>query len=213
MNTHAATADVVEPDTPERATALGVTLLVTGVIGLIAAFMLTLETVLFYKDPSQGAACDFSVLVSCSHNMTSEYGWLFGFPNPMLGMMTWPVVITTGLLVLTGVRLPAWFFKGLAFGFMLALLLVGGFVSISLYSLAVLCPWCMLTWAMVIPGFWTVLLYTLKEGMLIGPVRSEWPARLYGWVPSLTAASYLVIIVLAQLQLNAIPRILDSLFA
>lgn len=212
MNARTASDEAVETATEPRPIALGVTMVVTGLIGLLAAFMLTLETVLYYKDPSQGAACDFSVLVSCSHNMTSAYGWLFGFPNPMLGMMTWPVVITSGVLVLAGVRLPAWYFKGLAFGFILALLLVSGFVSISIYSLGALCPWCMLTWAMVIPGFWTVVLYTLKTGQLIGPVKSVWPERLYGWVPSLTAASYLLIIVLAQLQLNAIPRILTTFF-
>lgn len=195
----------------ERPLALGVWLIVGGAIGLLAAFMLTLETVLYYKDPSQGAACDFSVLVSCSHNMSSSYGWLFGFPNPMLGLMAWPVVITFGVLVVSGVRLPAWLWRGLAFGTMLAMLLVSGFVSISIFILNVLCPWCMLTWAVVIPTFWAVLLYTLKEGLLVGPVRSAWPARLYGWVPTLTFASYLVIVVLAQLQLDAIPRILTDL--
>lgn len=212
MNTRTAPDDAVESSTPARPTALAVTMIVTGLFGLLAAFMLTLETVQYYKDPSQGAACDFSVLVSCSHNMTSAYGWLFGFPNPMLGMMAWPVVITSGVLLLTGVRLPSWYFKGLAFGFMLAMLLVSGFVSISIYSLGALCPWCMLTWSMVIPGFFTVVLYTLKEGLLVGPVNSVWPERLYDWGPSLTAASYLIIIVLAQLQLNAIPRILTTFF-
>ncbi len=201
-----------EPTPVERPLALGIWLIVGGAIGLLAAFMLTLETVLYYKDPSQGAACDFSVLVSCSHNMASTYCWLFGFPNPMLGLVAWPVVITTGVLVVAGVQLPAWYWRGLAFGVMLALLLVSGFISVSLYILNVLCPWCMLTWAVVIPTFWAVVLYTLKSGQLVGPVRSPWPARLYGWVPTLTILSYLLIIVLAQIQLDAIPRIMNDLF-
>lgn len=202
----------VDDDTvSERPFALAIWLIIGGAIGLFAAFMLTLETVQYYQNPSAGAACDFSLLVSCSHNMSSEYGWLFGFPNPMIGMMAWPVVITTGVLVLAGVRLPAWYWRGLAFGTMLALLLVSGFVSISLYILGVLCPWCMLTWAMVIPTFWAAVLYALKEGHLVGPVRSSWPGRLYGWVPTLTFFSYLLIVVLAQLQLDAIPRLLSDL--
>ena len=201
-----------EAATPARPLGLGIWMIVGGLIGLLAAFMLTFETVLYYKFPGEGAACDFSVLVSCSHNMSSSYGWLFGFPNPMIGMMAWPVVITTGVLVVAGVQLPAWYWRGLAFGTMLALLLVSGFVSISLYSLAVLCPWCMLTWAVVIPTFWAVVLYTLKEGLLVGPVRSTLPERLYGWLPTIIFLSYLLIIVLAQLQLNAIPRIISDLF-
>ena len=91
-------------------------------------------------------------------------------------------------------------------------ILVSGFISVSLYILNVLCPWCMLTWAVVIPTFWAVVLYTLKSGQLVGPVRSPWPARLYGWVPTLTILSYLLIIVLAQIQLDAIPRIMNDLF-
>lgn len=202
--------EITEP--AERPIALGVWLIVGGAIGLLAAFMLVWETILYWQNPSEGAACDFSVLVSCSQNMSSEWGKLFGFPNPMIGMMAWPVVITTGVLVVAGLRLPAWYWRGLAFGTVLALLLVSGFISISLYILNVLCPWCMLTWAVVIPTFWAVLLYTLKEGLLVGPVRSVWPARLFGWVPTLTFASYLLIVVLAQVQLDAIPRILTDLF-
>ena len=100
--------DDVAPTASTRPIGLAIWLIVGGFIGLVAAFALTLETVLYYKNPSEGAACDFSVLVSCSHNMSSDYGWLFGFPNPMIGMMAWPVVITTGVLVLAGVKLPAW---------------------------------------------------------------------------------------------------------
>lgn len=211
MNTAATQLDEIEANTPQRPIGMAVVLLVTGVVGLVAAFALTLETVLYYKDPSQGAACDFSVLVSCSHNMASSYGWLFGFPNPMLGMVAWPVVITSGVLVLAGIQLPAWYWKGLAFGTMLALLLVAGFVSFSVFNLRVLCPWCMLTWAVVIPLFWTIVFFTLKEGLLVGPVKSKWPERLYGWAPMLTALSYLFIIVLAQVQLDAINRIIADL--
>ncbi|HLP23306.1 MAG TPA: vitamin K epoxide reductase family protein [Microbacteriaceae bacterium] len=197
-------------DVAPRSRALAVWLVVGGAIGLLAAFMLTWESILYWKDPSQGAACDLSPLVNCSQNLSSAYGSLFGFPNPLIGMMAWPVVITTGVLMLAGVTLPKWYWRGLAFGTILALLLVSGFVSISIYILHVLCPWCMLTWSVVIPTFWGVTLFTLKEGILVGPSRSSVAAKLFGWVPTLSFACYLVIVLLAQLQLDAIPRILQS---
>lgn len=192
--------------------ALALWLVIGGAIGLLAAFMLVWESILYWKGGAVSAACDMSVLVSCSKNMSSEYGSLFGFPNPMIGMMAWPVVITTGVLMLAGIRLPAWYWRAFAFATMLALLLVSAFVSISVFILNVLCPWCMLTWAVTIPTFWAVTLFALKEGHLVGPVRSAWPARLYGWVPTLTVVCYLVIVALAQVQLNAIPRILTEFF-
>ena len=48
--------------------------------------------------------------------------------------------------------------------------------------------------------------------MLAGPVRSTLPAKLYGWLPTIIFLSYLLVIVLAQLQLNAIPRVIADLF-
>ena len=201
-----------DPSTRTRTTAIGIALILFGLIGLWAALSLMIEAVQYYKHPDQSLACDFSVLVSCSHNIASSYGSLFGFPNPILGLMAWPIVITTGALLVGKVPLPAWYWRGFSIGCALALLLVAAFVSFSMWSLQVLCPWCMLTWSVTIPTFWTVVLHAGRQGYLFrSPAFTRFCARCFGWIPSLTVACYLIVIVLAQLNLDAIPRILHDL--
>ena len=93
---------------------------------------------------------------------------MFGFPNPFIGLMAWPVVITIGVALLGGVRFPRWFWAGFNVGVAGALVFVGWLIAQSIYVLDVLCPWCMLTWAVTIPTFWAVTLYNLREGNIPG---------------------------------------------
>jgi hypothetical protein len=65
----------------------------------------------------------------------------------------------------------------------------------------------MATWAVTIPTFWLVTLYNLKMGHLPAPGRSRaFFAAAYGWVGLLTFTSYVVVFMLAQLQLDVIHR-------
>jgi len=71
----------------------------------------------------------------------------------------------------------------------------------SIFNLGTLCPWCMLVWSMVIPMFWTLTLFNAREGRFgSGLVRLG--DRLYGWVPVITLAGYLIIAIVAQLRLD-----------
>lgn len=188
-------------------------MVVTSLFGLLAAFQLTIEKFASLANPGHVASCDISVLVSCSKNLESSYGSLFGFPNPVIGLIFWPMILTVGVALLGNTRFPDWFWRALTLGVTLALLLVAGFVSISLYRLGTLCPWCMLTWSMVIPLFWTVVLYAVKSGHIVGDAAvRRVGAKLFEWVPLLTVLSYLLVIVLAQLQLDAVPRVIHDLF-
>jgi uncharacterized membrane protein len=202
------------PDTPVRSgtRALGVILLILGVLGLVAAFELSLEKVLTLQDPDHVPACNVGVLVGCSVNLGSWQGALFGFPNPFLGLMAWPVVVTIGVALIGGVRFPRWFWLGFNLGVAGALVFVGWLIAQSIYALDVLCPWCMLTWAVTIPTFWLVTLDNLRAGRIPVPARvRRLAAAWYGWIPLITVVCYAIVILLAQAQMNAIPRVLLDL--
>lgn len=196
------------PDSPSRSrsTGLAVFLLVAGAIGLLAAFELSMEKVLVLADPEHQPNCNIGILVSCSTNLGSWQGALFGFPNPFIGLMAWPVVITVGVAMLAGARFARWFWLGFNVGVAGAIVFVGWLIAQSIYVLGVLCPWCMLTWAVTIPTFFAVTLHNLREAHI--PV-SERVQRLaagwFRWITLITVVCYLIVIVLAQLQLNAIP--------
>jgi uncharacterized membrane protein len=202
------------PDSSPRSRPVGfaVFLIVAGVLGLLAAWELSIEKVLVLADADHVPACDVGVLVGCGVNLESWQGSVFGFPNPFIGMMAWPVVITIGVAVLAGARFARWFWIGFDVGVAGALVFVGWLIAQSIYVLDVLCPWCMLTWAVTIPTFFAVTLHNLRDGHIPASERvrrlaAEW----FKWIPLITIVCYLIVIVLAQLHMNAIPRVMVDL--
>jgi uncharacterized membrane protein len=202
------------PDSPIRPRPLGLAifLIIAGAIGLLAAFELSVEKVLSLADPSHVPSCNVGVLVGCSVNLGSWQGSVFGFPNPFIGLMAWPVVVTIGVAILAGARFARWFWLGFNVGVTGAIVFVGWLIAQSIYVLDVLCPWCMLTWAVTIPTFLAVTLHNLREGHIPASERvRRFAAEWFKWIPLITVVCYVVVIVLAQLYMNAIPRVLVDL--
>ncbi|HEY6801291.1 MAG TPA: vitamin K epoxide reductase family protein [Agromyces sp.] len=202
------------PDTSARTrpVAFAVFLIVAGALGLLAAWDLSVEKVLVLADADHVPSCDIGVLVSCGDNLSSWQGSILGFPNPFIGLMAWPVVITIGVAVLAGARFARWFWIGLNVGVAGAMVFVAWLIAQSIYVLGVLCPWCMLTWAVTIPTFLAVTLHNLRAGHI--PASARWRRRAaewFKWVPLITVVCYVIIVVLAQLQMNAIPLVLIEL--
>lgn len=202
------------PDSARRTRPIGlaVFLLIAGALGLLAAWELSVEKVLTLIDPAHVPNCNVGVLVGCATNLESWQGSVFGFPNPFIGVAAWPVVITIAVGILAGARFARWFWVGLNVGVAGALVFVGWLIFQSIYVLDVLCPWCMLTWAVTIPTFWVVTLHNLREGNLAGSARvKRLAAAWFGWIPLITVVCYAIVIFLAQVQMDAIPRVLIDL--
>ena len=89
---------------------------------------------------------------------------MLGFPNPIIGVAAFPVVVTTGVAVLAGARLARWYWLGLQVGVTAALAFVAWLAFQSIYRIGALCPYCMVVWAVVIPMFWYVTLRNLAGG-------------------------------------------------
>ena len=199
-------SDTAPSGTQNRSTlVLGILFVVLGAIGLVAAFALTVEKFHALEFPGDKAACDFSLIVQCTVNLNSAQGAVLGFPNPIIGLVSWPVVITIGMALLARARFARWFWIGLNVGVVGALAFVIWLMYQSIHILATLCPWCMLTWAVVIPLFWIVTLNNLRQGHLpASPGVRRFAAGAYGWIPLITLACYLVVAVIAQLRLDVI---------
>ncbi|QTX04687.1 vitamin K epoxide reductase family protein [Agromyces archimandritae] len=201
-----------EQSPTRRPVAFAVFLVIAGAIGLLAAFELSLEKVLTLEDPTHVPSCNVGVLVGCSVNLASEQGSVFGFPNPFLGLMAWPAVIVVGMSLLAGARFARWYWLVFNAGLLFAFGLVCWLIQQSIYVLDVLCPWCMVTWAVTIPAFFAVTLYNLREGRFGGSERvRRIGGTLLKWVPLITVVAYAVVVILAQARMNAIPRVLIDL--
>lgn len=193
---------------PKRPTGLALFLIVAGAIGFAAAFALTLDKFHLLEDPRAQLSCNFSVLIGCSTNLSSPQGSVFGFPNPLIGIAGWSVVMTIGAAILARARLARWFWICMNVGLAGALALVIFLIAQSIFVLDVLCPWCMVTWIVTIPAFLAVTLHNLAAGHLPAPesVRRV-AAGAYSWLAVITLACYLVIAVIAQLQMDFLHRL------
>jgi uncharacterized membrane protein len=186
-----------------RPLALAIVLIVTGVVGWYAAFALTLDKLAILENPQADLDCNFSVLVQCGVNLGSWQGSLLGFPNPLLGLGAFVAPIAVGVALLAGATFARWFWIAFNVGVLGAFAFILWLAYQSIFNLGTLCPWCMLTWAMVIPLFWTLTLANARAGRL-GAALEPLGARLYPWVPVITVVGYIIIAVVAQLRLDVL---------
>jgi uncharacterized membrane protein len=190
-----------------RPTVLAVFLIVVGVIGWLAAFALLLDKFTVLEHPTAQLNCNINPLIGCSKNLASWQGSVLGFPNPIIGVACWVAPIAVGVGILAGARFTRWFWMLFNLGLLGAIVLVVFLIYTSLYNLYVLCPYCMITWVVTIPAFWTVTFYNLKTGNIPTSERVRGAAAtLYGWVPLITLVCYAIVAILAQIQVQWIPN-------
>ena len=132
-----------------------------GGLGLAAAAALTLEKIAKLRDPSYVPTCSLNPVMSCGSVMDSPQAEAFGFPNPLIGIAAFAVVVTTGVAVLAGFQPPRWYRLTMNAGTGQGALFVHWLIFASLYHIHALCPYCLVVWLMTIPLFWytTVLTY------------------------------------------------------
>jgi uncharacterized membrane protein len=146
--------------------AFAILLVVCGLLGLLAAWQITLDEFQLYKNPNFVPGCSINPIISCGNIMKSQQAKVFGFPNPMIGLVAFPVVITVGMALLSKARFRPWFWLGLQTGTLLGVVFVTWLQYESLYSIHSLCPWCMLAWISTITAFCYTLIHNVKHEVI-----------------------------------------------
>lgn len=186
-----ATLDDVSSDSHEDGRPTGLTgagrafalmLVVTGAMGLLAAWVITLDKFKLLEDPNFTPGCSLNPVVSCGNIMKSAQASAFGFPNPMLGLATYPVVMGIGLALLAGARYRRWFWIGLNAGTLFGVGFCTWLQYQSLYHINSLCLWCCLAWVGTIVMFWYVTSHNLRNGVLPAPPRLRALLGEFTWV-------------------------------
>ena len=169
-------------------------LVVGGIIGIFASIELIIQKIAVLSNPDFVANCDINPVLSCGSVINTEQASLFGFPNPVLGVIGFTIVIMFGALLFAGIELPRSMWLGLNLGALAGMVFVIWLVSQSLYVIGALCPWCMVVWAVTIPMFWQVTTDNLASKKLsLGKSLSEIIVTLK-WI--LIGATYLIIMAL-----------------
>lgn len=139
------------------------TMLAFGIIGLLASFVLAVEEIHLIKNPSAVLSCSFNVVLNCSTVMQTWQASVFGFPNMLIGLMAYPVVITVAILGLARVTLPRWFLIAANVGYILGLAFAYWLFFNSVYAIQVLCPWCLVVTFSTTLIVATLTHYNLRE--------------------------------------------------
>jgi uncharacterized membrane protein len=169
--------------------------LIAGAVGLTAAITLTIEKIKLLENPAYVPSCSINPVLSCGSVMVTPQAAAFGFPNPLIGIAAFTVVVVAGVLAVAKVSLPQWFWAGLAAGTLLGVVFIHWLIYQSLYVIGALCPYCMVVWAVTIP------LLVVVASIALRPLAGNGIARfLYQWRWSLVALWFtaLILMILAR---------------
>ncbi len=159
-----------QPKTLE--TVLPYLMIILSIIGFICAAIILYDKFKLMENPNYRPSCSINPIISCGSVMQSKQSHLFGFANPYVGLVAFPMVWTMGGLILAGAtKLKRWVWLTLQSGTLFAVLFIHWLLFESVYRIHALCPYCMVVWAVSIALFWYVLLYNLRTGNIKAPAK------------------------------------------
>lgn len=172
-------------------------MLITGLIGLFASFSLTMEYIHKLQHPNDDLVCDLNVFVTCGPAMMSYAARIFGFPNVIIGLVSFTIVIVTAMATWAGARMKSWYWLGMQIGVIFAACLISFLQWFSVFQLARLCLWCMIIWSVTIPLTVGVTTFNAVNGVF-GPAVQRLGRKLshYWWVIALVWALIVVGVIL-----------------
>jgi len=163
--------------------------LIAGVIGFVASMTLTVEKIELLLNPSYVPSCNINPIVSCGSVMVTPQASVLGFPNPLLGLVGFTVVIVTGVLAVTKVPLPQWYWAGLMVGVLIGTVFVHWLIFQSLYRIGALCPYCMVVWAV-----------TISLLVVVATIAFRPPRVLYHWRWSIATLWFTAVFLLIMVR-------------
>ncbi len=146
-----------------------VEMVISGVIGLVTSFVLSIEAWQLAADSSARFGCDISSVLSCSAVAQTWQARILGFPNAFLGIFFEAVVLAISVALCAGVRFPRWYMLGTNLLYTVALFFAFWLFSQSYFVIQVLCPWCLLitlTTTLVFAGLTRI---NVRDGVIPAP--------------------------------------------
>ncbi|MEU8852811.1 vitamin K epoxide reductase family protein [Streptomyces sp. NPDC048564] len=204
--------DVSTEPEPERAEAspgsagssraFALMLVITGAAGLLAAWVITIDKFKILEAKVEGKTftpgCSLNPIVSCGSIMESKQAAVFGFPNPMLGLVCYGMVICVGMSLLTRARFPRWYWLTFNVGTLFGVAFCTWLMYQSLYNINALCLWCSLAWAATITMFWYVTSFNVRNGFLPAPRPLKNFLAEFTWVLPVTHCGVIVMLILTR---------------
>lgn len=138
-------------------------LIISAIVGLIASFTLTIEHINIYRDPSHHLSCSINPVLSCGPVMQSKEATVFGFPNPLIGLVMFGAQGMIGLAMLAGSKMKSWFWKLYGLGILGGLAFTLWLMWHSLYVIGAICIYCLMVWIVMFISAWYIFQFMLAE--------------------------------------------------
>lgn len=162
--------------------------LICGIIGLIASATLTVERFHLLTEPGYKPSCSINPIISCGSVMVTKQAAIFGFPNPLIGIAAFSVIIVTGVIAaLARVSLPRWYWLGQTLATLAGFVMINWLFFQCVYRIHALCPYCMVVWTV------TPIILIVSAGRLVDDTRRGYEFRQWMWV--LLPVWYAIVIV------------------
>lgn len=144
-------------------------MLVGALLSLLASFVLSVEAIEIAKNPDAKLSCSVNVILNCATVAAHPSSTFMGFPNPFLGLMAEPIVITVAIAGLAGVRFPRLFMFTAQIFYTIGFLFALGLLYISMFVIGALCPWCLLVTLTTTLVWFAITRYNIREDNLYLP--------------------------------------------
>lgn len=175
-------------------------LVIGSVLGVLAAGILTVEKIHLLKNPDATLSCDLNPIVACGSVINTPQASAFGFPNPLIGLVGFGIVLTVGMALLAGAQFKRWFWQGLQAGTIFGVGFVTWLQYQSIYEIGALCPYCMVVWAVTIPIFVYTTVFNLRQGHIVLPAKLKGLGHFIQKYPAEIVFTWYLVILMAILE-------------
>lgn len=121
-------------------------LLLGGMIGLLASFILTLDKIKLLENPKFIPGCSLSPIITCTAAMSSAQATTFGVPNSMVGIVLFTALVVVSGSIVIGVQYSQRLLAVVAYTAAAGFLFTNYLILQSILVLHVVCPWCFTIW-------------------------------------------------------------------
>jgi len=144
-------------------------MIISGFIGLVTSFVLSIEAWQLAADSSARFGCDVSSVLSCSAVAQTWQARILGFPNAFLGIFFEAVVLAISVGIAAGVKFPRWYMACTNLLYTVALFFAFWLFGQSYFVIQVLCPWCLLITLTTTLVFGGITRINIRDGVIPAP--------------------------------------------
>lgn len=166
--------------------------LIFSLIGLAASFIITWEKVELLKNPKHVTSCSINPLLSCQNVMQSDEASVFGFPNPLLGLIGFSMIFAFAFISFFVKKFPPIIYILLVSGLGFAVSFSTWLFYEAIFDIGAICVYCVAVWLCSYMMFFDMTAFLFSKKF-----KNEHIAG-WGWVAGLTGWLILIMIILAR---------------